>query len=204
MRMAVAGRANHGNYVKGCFANLQTRLAAQKVSMDLSPRQKGLKSANGCIGLTLVTYPSDMKLKNRRSVQEPHQADCRPRYHCRQHWHHDWDGRRASAFTITESGLDYQTMSNWYLRSYPLTSLTLSLIRFTILAIISNQIDEVLAAVKPRDITRAIETADMALATTNWRKIEPILMTGMPDSHYPNHPLCRVTCRPSITSSSAD
>lgn len=183
-------RANHANNVKSAFANLKTILKPN-VSVDLTPRQKGFKSANGSLFITNHGYLcSTERVKLVEQLTSPAQLIALFDTVVANTGTMLGMGRRISAYAKIADGISYQTMSNWYLRSYPLTGLTLGLMRFCVLAAMSGQADEILGAVKPKRIQRAIESADIELATSNWQSLEPVLMSGMVD--FPNHPLCAV------------
>ena len=87
---------------------------------------------------------------------------------------------RAGEFRTPPHGVEYRTLSNFWLRSYPLMSLVMYLSRLAVLVVANNRDEELLKLVDMRDITDAINKNDFKLALTNFKKIEKCLMEMIP------------------------
>lgn len=87
---------------------------------------------------------------------------------------------RAGEFRTPPHGVEYRTLSNFWLRSYQLMSMVMGLSRHAVL-IVANDLDGLfLEKVDMEDIARAINTNDYALALKNFRKIEEVLLEVTP------------------------
>jgi hypothetical protein len=98
---------------------------------------------------------------------------------------------RAGEYRTKDYGLEYRTLSNFWLQSYPLMSLVTGLARMAV-HIVSQSgpnrdfAGEIKAAVKKEDIVKAIQENDFALAYANFLKIENIIVEISSDSYsYP-------------------
>lgn len=99
---------------------------------------------------------------------------------------------RAGEHRVKEYGMEYRTLSNFWLQSYQLMSLVMGLSRLAvhIVAYSTKENDYVAAimkAVDQKDIVKAINENDFALAYDNFMKIEAILLdaTGTHSEDYP-------------------
>ncbi len=106
---------------------------------------------------------------------------------------------RAGEHRLPSHGFEYRTLSNFWLQSYPLMSFVFAMCRFTyglmrfgsqLKGSPTNYVDALLNAVPRKDIEKAINTNNFALAYQNFLKIEPLLMQITSDKNYYNqHPL---------------
>lgn len=113
---------------------------------------------------------------------------------------------RAGEYRLPTHGLEYRTLSNFWLRSYQLFGLVTGLGRLAIDIVhtalrmeavpqsyppgtYANVEPDLLAAVDMKDIQRAIDRNDAELAWSNWRKVKPILQ-GLSLSNY-SYGLCQ-------------
>jgi hypothetical protein len=85
---------------------------------------------------------------------------------------------RAGEYRKNDHGYEYRTLSNFWLRSYPLTSLVFGLSRLANAAIFyegsfeRKPIDELLACVEPSLIAQAINENNLELAQENWQHVK--------------------------------
>lgn len=83
---------------------------------------------------------------------------------------------RAGEYRIQPHGLEYRTLSNFWLRHETLMSLVVGLARQAVsMASDENLRVALLKAVKMDDVTKAINENDFELAYQNFQKIKPIL-----------------------------
>lgn len=78
-------------------------------------------------------------------------------------------------------GVEYRTLSNFWLRSYQLMSFVTGMCRHAVLLVDqsvpeNNYVKAILDAVDIDDVVKAINTNDFKLAYANFKKIEPILL----------------------------
>lgn len=95
---------------------------------------------------------------------------------------------RAGEFRLPKHGIEYRTLSNFWLRSARLYSLVTGLSRFAI-ALTLPPYDETglkekfLSAVPQRSVERAINSNSFVLARRNYLKIRPLLIAYLPDKY---------------------
>jgi hypothetical protein len=103
---------------------------------------------------------------------------------------------RAGEHRVKEYGLEYRTLSNFWLRAYPLMSFVTGMCRLAVLIVeqstdTNNYVKALMTAVNMDDVTKAINENDFNLAYANFRKIEPILLRATKGSFlhgsYPIH-----------------
>lgn len=87
---------------------------------------------------------------------------------------------KAGEFRVPTHGLEYRTLSNFWLTSYPLMSLAFGLCRLAVqLAGDSNNsakfFDAFTSKVTPKDVKEAINKNDFDLAMQNFKAIEPLI-----------------------------
>jgi len=92
---------------------------------------------------------------------------------------------KAGEFRTPKHGLEYRTLSNFWLQNYKLMSLVMGLARMAVMICSTNsktnRIEaKIKRAVKMRDITKAINENDFNLAFRNFRKIKRILASVTP------------------------
>lgn len=92
---------------------------------------------------------------------------------------------KAGEFRTPSHGIEYRTLSNFWLRSKPLAGFALGLARLAVEIMINstetNNIEKAIRSkVNVRKIRKAINTNDFDLAYENFKKIEPILMEIVP------------------------
>lgn len=100
---------------------------------------------------------------------------------------------RAGEYRKPEHGLEYRTLSNFWLRSRQLTSFVLGLSRFSVDIVAQgmegdNYSKELLSLVNMKDIESAINNNDFDLALSNFNKIEKFIIDISPVEPQ-NHPL---------------
>lgn len=94
---------------------------------------------------------------------------------------------RAGEFRTPIYGVEYRTLSNFWLRSYPLMSFVMSLSRFAV-NIMANSMpgkdfeNELLKMVNMKKISKAINTNNFELAWSNFQKIKPFIARVVPDN----------------------
>lgn len=89
---------------------------------------------------------------------------------------------RAGEFRTPKHGVEYRTLSNFWLRSYQLMSLVMGLARVAVIIVANNRDDEFLKLVDMEDITEAINKNDFKLALSNFKKIEKLWCELMPNN----------------------
>ena len=83
---------------------------------------------------------------------------------------------KAGEYRTPQHGLEYRTLSNFWLRSYQLTSFVLALARFSVAVAGDEKVSQqILAAVNMDDIRRAINENDFDLAYQNFNAIKDIV-----------------------------
>lgn len=83
---------------------------------------------------------------------------------------------RAGEYRLPKHGLEYRTLSNFWLRSYQTMSFVLSLVRFAVnVAINPEATKHLLSLVDMEDIQRAINENDAVLAQQNFDKVKSFL-----------------------------
>ena len=87
---------------------------------------------------------------------------------------------RAGEHRIKPYGVEYRTLSNFWLRSYPLMSFVTGLCRFAVHLVAESTPDNdyvkaLFDAVPREDVIKAINTNDRVLALANWKKIQDII-----------------------------
>lgn len=97
---------------------------------------------------------------------------------------------RAGEHRSPKHGLEYRTLSNFWLKHYVVLSLVLALVRFAVNVSADKTLSrKLLQAVPPRDVRRAINENDFILASKNFDAIKDIIRNvhcTMPrDSVYP-------------------
>lgn len=85
---------------------------------------------------------------------------------------------RAGEYRTPKYGIEYRTLSNFWLRSYPLMSFVMGLSRLAvnILANGDTHYEVIMSKVNTDDIRKAINENDFELAYKNFRKIEKTLL----------------------------
>jgi len=92
---------------------------------------------------------------------------------------------RAGEYRTPAHGLEYRTLSNFWLRHPVLMSLVMSLARTAVQMVVEQDkgnpyVEHMMSLVDMADIERAINTNDYDLALANWKKIEKFLMSITP------------------------
>lgn len=98
---------------------------------------------------------------------------------------------RAGEFRTPKHGIEYRTLSNFWLKAYPLMSFVFALSRMAMDIINSstkkdNFVKEIMDSVDINDIRNAINNNDFDLALNNFSKIKPIL-ERIATSQHPLH-----------------
>lgn len=100
---------------------------------------------------------------------------------------------KAGEFRLPSHGLEYRTLSNYWLTAYPLMSFAFGLARLAVqlIADVNNSAayyDAFMSKVKTKDIHDAINNNDFDLAMSNFLKLEPLLLeVTWANSRYPIH-----------------
>lgn len=94
---------------------------------------------------------------------------------------------RAGEFRLPAHGLEYRTLSNYWLTSYPLMSFVFAMVRFTMCLMADEKhyntfYDAFTGAVKSQDVIDAINNNDFDLAATNFKAIEELILEITPSS----------------------
>ena len=99
---------------------------------------------------------------------------------------------RVGEYRPKDYGIEYRTLSNFWLRSYQLMSFVTGLCRMSChLAEQStnsnNYVEALMNAIPREDVIKAVQDNDFDLAYDNFKKIEPILLAaaGMNSHNYP-------------------
>lgn len=92
---------------------------------------------------------------------------------------------RAGEFRTPSYGIEYRTLSNFWLKSYPLMSFVMSLARMSVslLACTTPGRDyerELLSLINPKKIQKAINTNNFEMAKANFEAIKPFLERVIP------------------------
>lgn len=99
---------------------------------------------------------------------------------------------KVGEYRLKEYGLEYRTLSNFWLQSYQIMSLMFGLSRLAVHVVAqstteNNYAKAIIDAVPREDVIKAIQNNDFALAYSNFLKIEPLLceMTARNTHDYP-------------------
>jgi phiEco32-like amidoligase-type 2 protein len=96
---------------------------------------------------------------------------------------------RAGEHRRPEHGLEYRTLSNFWLAGYPVMSLMFGMSRFAVAilqeTLAGNDLERELAGmVDLRLVFRAIQSNNFELAMLNYQRIVPFLKANLPDAGY--------------------
>lgn len=101
---------------------------------------------------------------------------------------------RAGEYRLAEYGVEYRTLSNFWLRSYTLMSFVFGMSHLA-LSILSDQVagtstveDELAETVNISLVEEAINTNNFSLALENWNTLIPILVRNLPNVGFPLNP----------------
>jgi hypothetical protein len=102
---------------------------------------------------------------------------------------------RAGEYRLKDYGIEYRTLSNFWLRSCQLTSFVFSLSRLAVHLVRESKPDNdyvkaLFDAVKREDVVKAINNNDFDLAMENFKAIEEILLEAC-EGNYGNFPFSR-------------
>lgn len=97
---------------------------------------------------------------------------------------------KAGEYRSPEHGLEYRTLSNFWLRSYPLMSFVLGMCRFAVnVGLDEAATTQIMASVDMRAIEKAINTNDFDLAKENFDRVKDVIASiGSYDSDW-SYPL---------------
>ena len=101
---------------------------------------------------------------------------------------------KAGEYRLPKYGIEYRTLSNFWLNAYPLMSFVFGLARFAVQIELdsSPQKDytkEILSRVDMKDVERAINENDFDLAYSNFNKIKDLIIRYGGDRKSDNRPL---------------
>lgn len=107
---------------------------------------------------------------------------------------------KAGEYRLPTYGLEYRTLSNFWLRGRPLFSLVFGLARQAVnMVVYDNQtghVEHLMSLVDMADITKAINENDMDLAVKNWNKIEKFMLDITDDKNsYGHYPITNYTIK---------
>lgn len=83
---------------------------------------------------------------------------------------------KAGEFRTPPHGVEYRTLSNFWLKSYQLMSLVMGLTRHAFIIVANDRDGEFKSLVNMRDIAEAINKNDFDLALSNFNKIKQLLL----------------------------
>ena len=172
-----AGGHIHLGLLQGCCTNpQQAKEVGHKLTHAYTHREQLPPLLDTLVGNTAVLVDRDPNAAERREVYG-----------------------RAGEYRLTGYGLEYRTLSNFWLRSYPLYSLFFALARQATYVLNSpdgiynhgNKWDAAKALLKRVDLAKveqAINNNDAALAWENWEGVKQFLWDHVPDgAHGLNH-----------------
>lgn len=95
---------------------------------------------------------------------------------------------KAGEYRLPSYGLEYRTLSNFWLRSYPLMSLVMNLCRTAVsIQAQSNRLHDYakmfFSEINIEEVRQAINTNDKVLALKNYKKMRDILLEIVPESN---------------------
>lgn len=97
---------------------------------------------------------------------------------------------RAGEYRLPKHGLEYRTLSNFWLNSYTLGHFVLGMARYAVMVHMNGMYDRVVAMVDEKDIVNAINNNDFDLALSNFKKLIPLFLDTPNNGAYP---LCQDT-----------
>lgn len=89
---------------------------------------------------------------------------------------------RAGEYRMPSHGIEYRTLSNFWLQSYPLMSFVMSMTRYAVSVVEKGYEKEFFSLVNMKDIHKAINTNNQKLAKRNFDKIKDKLLEINNDS----------------------
>ncbi len=85
---------------------------------------------------------------------------------------------RAGEYRVPKHGLEYRTLSNFWLRSYQTMSFVLALVRFAVCVAGDEAVSkELLSLVDIEQVAKAINDNDLALAQANFDKVKDFILS---------------------------
>ncbi len=87
---------------------------------------------------------------------------------------------QAGEYRLPPHGLEYRTLSNFWLQSYQLMSFVTGLARQAVMIVITNNHKPFLKRINRKNIMTAINKNDKELAMKNFKKIIPLISTIIP------------------------
>jgi hypothetical protein len=82
---------------------------------------------------------------------------------------------KAGEYRLPKHGLEYRTLSNFWLQSYPLMSFVFGLTNIALAIAFNNQEEKYLKQIKKADIKKAINKNNIKTALKNFKAIKPLL-----------------------------
>jgi len=174
LKRSAGGHIHLGNYYVGYLAD------KYKSDVFNNPYQTALRLEKALKVTPEITVPILDYIVGNTAVlidRDPSNAERRKNY------------GRCGEYRIKEYGLEYRTLSNFWLRSYPLFSLMFGLARLAILMVEqsvegNDYVKAIFDAVPREDIIKAIQTNDFDLAYANFRKLENIIAIACGPQDY--------------------
>jgi len=102
---------------------------------------------------------------------------------------------KAGEFRTPPHGIEYRTLSNFWLKSYPLMSFVMGLARLAVLIVANDKDKKLMSEVKIENVAKAINENDFELAYKNFKKIEKPLLDMIPEDYDNNIPLASTTIK---------
>ncbi len=95
---------------------------------------------------------------------------------------------KAGEYRTPKHGLEYRTLSNFWLRSYPVMSFVLGMVRYAVSVAMDESLEQqILERVSMADIQKAINTNDYDLAYQNFNKIKDLIKGTVYDNVNPGN-----------------
>lgn len=92
---------------------------------------------------------------------------------------------RAGEYRTPKHGLEYRTLSNFWLDSYTLGHFVLGMARYAVMVYHNGLYEKVINMVNEKDIVDAINNNDFDLAFANFKKLIPLFMDTPNNGAYP-------------------
>jgi hypothetical protein len=92
---------------------------------------------------------------------------------------------RAGEFRDPDHGIEYRTLSNFWLKSYALMTFVFGMANVAISTLAGRHLSEICDAVDIGDVIKAIETNNFELALENFKTVRSFLVQQLPDRGFP-------------------
>jgi len=102
---------------------------------------------------------------------------------------------KAGEYRTPPHGIEYRTLSNFWLKCYPLMGFVMGLARLAVLIVANDRDKELLSKVKIENVAKAINENNFELAYKNFKKIEKPLLDMIPDGFDNSIPITKNTIK---------